>query len=69
MSLLTARQREVLEHRVALAVGWDSLVAYQRDNARRIARSVVAAMEDEHFTARSVRRALEAVAANLEKSA
>lgn len=67
MSRLTPRQREVLQKRVALALGWNSLVQYQRDAANQSAKVVVDAIEDAQFSSMALRRGVDAVIRSLDE--
>ena len=69
MSVLTPKQRTELERRVALAIGWDLLQAYQRDNAKHTARLVVDELERIHGGAALGRRGVVAIVEQMERSA
>ena len=45
MRRLTEHQREIALHRIALAIGWDALQNYQRQNAMTTARVVLSELE------------------------
>jgi len=63
MRPLTSLERDSVVHQVALAIAWDGLEVYRRDNALRTAKAVVAEMERGAIHGATTKRALEALCA------
>lgn len=69
MSLFTPRQREVLHHRLRVAICWRESTAYAKGEASRMATTVIDAIEDNASSAMAMRRATEALVKKLEDEA
>ena len=61
MRPLTALERELIQRKVELALGWEMLQNYQRINARTEAKAVVAELERGAVSGATEKRALEAL--------
>lgn len=66
--VLTARQREVLEARLARAIVWQRATAFERDTAKTLARHLVAEMDGAAVSAPTIRRAVLRVAEHAEQA-
>lgn len=66
MTAFTERQRQVLEDRLARGIVWHHAQQYERDNARLLARRLVADLDGSPANDRAARRGLRTVIENLE---
>lgn len=69
MTTLTTRQKEVLQHRIARAICWAQVPVHYRDEASRLARSVVNEIAVAGTDGKAAERAVTAIASRLEQSA
>ena len=69
MGVFTEKQKEVLVHRVALAVRWRASAQSDRDYALAIAETVVKELDLIHSSAAMGRRAITALADKMERTA
>lgn len=69
MSTLTPRQRDVLVHRIEMAICWAQATTYSRDEAKRLAHAIAKEIDMSGSDGKAAERAVTAIASRLEKTA